>query len=275
MEFNEVLFLVACTLLGLLMGSFGNVAIYRIPREIPLGLFSHTRSRCTQCNTQLRAIDNVPVFSYLFLKGKCAHCSSKISARYPIVEILSALLFGSAAWVFLKYRGFSWGYDSLAPELLFFSFQIYFIWSLLVTTYIDIDFRIIPDRFSLGNWALAGLVCLIFKDPEPIAGILGGLMGFALFYALAWAYEKYKGVEGLGFGDVKMLGWLGSWLGLEWVPFIIFVASMTGLLVGLVQMRKSGEGLQAALPFGPFLALAALLAWFLKNTSFSVGTLVF
>jgi len=275
MELYDLFFVVMTAFVGLLMGSFGNAAIYRIPREIPLGLFSHTRSRCPQCDTQLRAIDNIPVFSFLFLRGKCAHCRSKISFRYPVVELLGALLFGAAAVVFVRYRGFSWGYKALPEEMIFFAVQVYFLWSLLVTTYIDIDFRIIPDRFSLGNWALAALVCLIFKDPSPLQGILGGLVGFGLFYSLAWGYEKYKGIEGLGFGDVKMLGWLGTWLGLEWVPFIIFVASVTGLILGLIQMRKGGDGLQSALPFGPFLAFAALLAWFLKNTSFSAGTLVF
>lgn len=275
MEIADMFILFVMSMMGLLFGSFGNVAIHRIPREIPLGLFSHKRSSCPQCQTQLRAIDNIPILSYILLKGKCFHCKSPISPRYPIVEILSMILFGAATWVFIQFKGFSWGYESLTSEIIFFIIQIYFLWSLLVTTYIDIDFRIIPDRFSLGNWVLALASCLIFDDPARWQGILGGLMGFGMFFALAWGYEKLKGVEGLGFGDVKMLGWLGTWLGLEWVPFIIFVASITGLTVGIAQMRKGGEGLQSALPFGPFLALAALIAWFLKNSSFSVDSLVF
>jgi leader peptidase (prepilin peptidase) / N-methyltransferase len=271
----EIALLVVVSGLGLLLGSFGNAAIHRIPREIPLGLFSHTRSKCPKCANLIRAKHNIPLLSYFLLQGRCADCREDISVRYPVVEFLSTLLFFGATFIFIRFRGFSWGYDALGPELLFLGLQIYFLWSLLVVTYIDIDFRIIPDRFSLGNWGLAAAAALYFDDPGLWPALFGGLLGFGMFFLLAWGYEKLKGVEGLGFGDVKMIGWLGTWLGLEWVPFIIFVGSVSGLVVGLIQMRKSQEGLQSALPFGPFLAFAALVAWCLKFTAFSVGTLVF
>jgi len=271
----EIALLAIVSFLGLLLGSFGNAAIHRIPREIPLGLFSHTRSKCPKCEKQIDAKHNIPLVSFFLLKGKCAECKQPISSRYPWVEFLSMLLFFAAAWVFIRHRGFSWGYEALGKELVFLALQIYFLWSLLVVTYIDIDFRIIPDRFSLGNWGVALMALFIFGEPDMWQGLLGGAMGFGLFFLLAWGYEKLKGIEGLGFGDVKMMGWLGTWLGLEWVPFIIFVASVSGLVVGLYQMRKSGDGLQSALPFGPFLAFAALIAWCLKFTAFSVGTFVF
>jgi len=271
----EIALLLILSVVGLILGSFGNAAIYRIPREIPLGLFSHTRSKCPHCGALIRALHNVPLVSFFVLRGKCASCRVKISARYPWVEFLSMLLFFSATLIFIRTRGFSWGYDALGKELAYLAVQVYFLWSLLVVTYIDIDFRIIPDRFSLGNWVVALAACFIFDDPEVWQGILGGALGFGMFFLLAWGYEKLKGIEGLGFGDVKMMGWLGTWLGLEWVPFIVFVASVSGLVVGLVQMRKSGEGMQAALPFGPFLAIAALVAWCLKFTAFSIDTLVF
>jgi leader peptidase (prepilin peptidase) / N-methyltransferase len=271
----EIALLVVVSGLGLLLGSFGNAAIHRIPREIPLGLFSHTRSKCPKCESLIRAKHNIPILSYFLLGGRCADCREDISVRYPVVEFLSTLLFFGATFMFIRVRGFSWGYDALGSELLFLGLQIYFLWSLLVVTYIDIDFRIIPDRFSLGNWGLAVAAALYFDDPGLWPGLFGGLLGFGMFFLLAWGYEKLKGVEGLGFGDVKMMGWLGTWLGLEWVPFIIFVASVSGLVVGLIQMRKSKEGLQSALPFGPFLAFATLVAWCLKFSAFSVGTLVF
>jgi leader peptidase (prepilin peptidase)/N-methyltransferase len=271
----EISLIVIASVLGLLLGSFGNAAIHRIPREIPLGLFSNVRSKCPKCSKQIRAWHNIPLLSYFLLKGKCADCREPISSRYPWVEFLSTALFASGAWLFVRTRGFSWGYDALGLELAFLAVQLYFLWSLLVTTFIDIDFRIIPDRFSLGNWAVALVALFVFGEPETWQGLLGGAFGFGMFFLLAWGYEKIKGIEGLGFGDVKMMGWLGTWLGLEWVPFIIFVASVSGLAVGLWQMRKSKEGFQSALPFGPFLALAALVAWWLKFSAFSVGTLVF
>lgn len=271
----EVWLISLSALLGLLWGSFANVAIYRIPLNIPLGLKSHARSFCPECETQLKAWHNIPVISYFLLKGKCAFCGVKIPPRYPIVEALSMVIFSFAAFLFLQHRGFSWGHSALAWELGFFALQLYFLWSLLVVTYIDIDFRIIPDRFSLGNWCLAILATFVFGEPAWFEAVLGGLFGFGSFYLLAWGYEKLKGVEGLGFGDVKMMGWLGTWLGFEWVPLMILLASLTGLLVGLWAARKGEDGLQTALPFGPFLALAAGFVWVLKTMQFSTENFVF
>lgn len=271
----DLFFILAVSLFGLLVGSFANAAIYRIPREIPLGLFSNQRSQCPKCGSKIKAIHNIPILSYLFLKGRCASCAAQISKRYLIVEILTLLVFFAAGNIFLQYRGFSWGYDVLSWELGYLALQLYFIWSLIVVVYIDLDFRIIPDRFSLGNWGVALAGSLVFGEPDIILSLAGGLMGFGIFFMLAWGYEKLKGVEGLGFGDVKMMGWLGAWLGVEWVPFCILIASLSGLVIGLIAGRKSGEGMQTALPFGPFLALAAFIAWIMKISSFSAEILVF
>ncbi len=265
----DLFFLFIVTLLGLLFASFANAAIFRIPREIPLGFFSHQRSKCPECQTQIKAWHNIPIISYLYLRGRCASCSKKIPLRYLIVEILGMLLFYAAASFYLEFKGFSWGYDVLSWELAAFAIQLYFLWSLLVVTVIDLDFRIIPDRFSLGNWGVAIAAALILHEPDIVNSLAGGLLGFGIFFALAWGYEKAKGIEGLGFGDVKMMGWLGAWLGVEWVPFMILLASLSGLVIGLIAARKSGLGMQAALPFGPFLALAALVAWIMKISAFS------
>lgn len=267
--------LLVCAFFGLLWGSFANAAIYRIPLSIPLGFKSHARSFCPECEHPIHAKHNIPVLSFFLLKGRCAYCSVKIPPRYPIVEILTSITFVLAAWIFLQYRGFSWGYADLAWELSYFALQLYFLWSLIVVTYIDIDFRIIPDRFSLGNWLLAILAIFVFGEPGIWEGLLGGLFGFGSFYLLAWGYEKLKGVEGLGFGDVKMMGWLGTWLGFEWVPLMILMASVVGMVVGLWAARKGGQGLQTALPFGPFLALAAAFVWLLKSMQFSTENFVF
>ena len=271
----DLFFIISVSLFGLLLGSFANAAIYRIPRDIPLGLFTHRRSQCPKCGTQIKAVHNIPLISYLWLKGRCASCAAQIPLRYLLVELMGLVVFFSSAILYLQFRGFSWGYDGIVWELGSFFVQLYFIWSLLVVTFIDLDFRIIPDRFSLGNWGVALAAALLFGEPYIVNSLIGGLVGFGIFYALAWGYERAKGVEGLGFGDVKMMGWLGAWLGFEWVPFTILVASLSGLVIGLIVARKSGEGLQSALPFGPFLALAALIAWVMKISAFSLEALVF
>ena len=130
-----------------------------------------------------------------------------------------------------------------------------------MTTFIDLEHRIIPDRFSFGGWILALGAAALWGVPDIYSSLAGGIFGAGSFWFMAWAYEKWKGVEGLGFGDVKMMGWLGSWIGFFGVPWIILVGSLSGLVVGLIAMRKSKDGMQTAIPFGPFLALGAYSAW--------------
>jgi leader peptidase (prepilin peptidase)/N-methyltransferase len=251
--------ILAAGFLGLLFGSFANVCIHRIPREIPLGLKSHGRSFCPHCESKVRWRDNVPVLSYILLNGRCRDCKQPISRRYPLVEILMALLFALTAGLYAYAREGS----GLEPARYWaiLVVQLYFVFALVVTTFVDLDFRIIPDRFSWGGWVVALVASVALGEPFWLSSLAGGLMGFGLFFVMAWGYEKWKGIEGLGFGDVKMMGWLGSWLGFESVPLIIMGASLSGLVVGLWAARRSDEGLQAAIPFGPFLALAAYGAW--------------
>lgn len=151
-------------------------------------------------------------------------------------------------------------------NVLFFS-DLYFFWTLVVLTFIDLEFRIIPDRFSLGNWAVAIIITFFnwFKFDAPLTeALIGGLLGFGIFFWIGWFYEKVKGIEGLGFGDVKMMGWLGTWLGISGLPVLVLTASLTGLLVGVAVMIKEGN-LKTAIPFGPFLALGAIIVWTLKK----------
>lgn len=266
METHFLFLLGVIFLLGLCFGSLANVLIYRIPREIPLGLFKKTRSFCPACEKTIPFYHNLPVISYFLLKGKCASCGVKISSRYPWVEFLTALIWCFSFTVF--YRSQEWDfsdwyfYGQLAVEL-------YFIYALFVIVYIDIDFRIIPDRFSWGNWVIALAYVFIFKE-NTLEHILGGVFGFGTFFLLAWGYEKWRGVEGLGMGDVKMMGWLGTWVGFSSVPLLVIIASLSGSIVGFWNMRKSGEGMQTAIPFGPFLALGAYLVWLYQNSQISI-----
>jgi leader peptidase (prepilin peptidase)/N-methyltransferase len=242
--------------MGCVFGSFANVVIYRIPREIPLGLFKKQRSFCVHCEKNIKWFHNFPILSFFILKGKCSHCHKPISWRYPLVEFITGLLFLTTfVWLFYFY-----GVEEGENFLLKLFVDLYFVFSLIVIVFIDLDFRIIPDRFSLGNWLLS-IIAVFFLSASPWFNIIGGLLAFSLFFLLAWGYEKWKGVEGLGMGDVKMVGWLGTWLGLESVPLLILSASLLGLLAGLWAMRKSKDGFQTAIPFGPFLAVGAYLAW--------------
>jgi leader peptidase (prepilin peptidase)/N-methyltransferase len=258
-EATELLLWVGVALGGYLLGSFNTVMVYRIPREIPLGLFSHQRSRCTSCNKVIPWHHNVPIFGFLFLKGRCGQCQAVILSRYLWVELSTLIGFLVTFGIFnhtTELFGLEYGLE--LAKLLFFTL------ALVATIFIDIEFRIIPDRFSIGCWIVALLAAVLWGEPHWISSLAGAAMGFGMFFLLAWGYEKWKGVEGLGFGDVKMMGWIGAWVGFEAVPFVVLSASITGLVAGLWSMRKSGEGMKTAIPFGPFLAVGAYAAWVLR-----------
>ncbi len=249
-------------LLGAVFGSAATVFCYRIPREIPLGLFSNVRSRCPSCETVIPWHRNVPLLSYLVLRGRCGSCQAPIPLRYFLIELLTTLLFGATYLVYANSTQplvETWAWWAELVKLLYFAFSIVCI------VFIDIEFRIIPDRFSLGNWIVALVASFVWSEPPIWDSLLGCLFGFGVFFLLAWGFERLKGKEGLGFGDVKMMGWLGAWVGFWAVPFTILSASITGLLAGVVAMRTSRDGLSTAIPFGPFLAIGAYASWALKT----------
>jgi leader peptidase (prepilin peptidase)/N-methyltransferase len=244
--------------LGLLLGSFTTVLVHRIPREIPLGFISHTRSRCPSCDKVIPWYQNVPIFAYLFLRGRCAQCEARIPVRYLLIELSTLAIFLLTFWIYDNGRARPLDMFVYYAELIKL---LVFCVALVATVFIDIEFRIIPDRFSLGGWVVALAAAFLWEKPPFMDSLIGGLLGAGLFYAMAWGYEKIKGVEGLGLGDVKMLGWLGAWVGGYGVPFTILGGSLTGLIVGVIAMRTSKEGFQTAIPFGPFLALGGYFAW--------------
>ncbi|HOJ15187.1 MAG TPA: prepilin peptidase [Deltaproteobacteria bacterium] len=231
-------------LAGLLVGSFLNVCIYRIPRGESVVWPS---SRCPACSTPIRAWDNVPVLSYLVLGGRCRACGHPISVRYPLVELLSALLA-----VGMLYR--------FGPGP---AFVIYYAWScvLVVITFKDIDHRIIPDRFSLGGMA-AGIALVPFMPISYTDALAGLALGGGLLIAVIYAYYLLTKREGMGGGDVKLLAMIGVYTGWKGVLFTIFAASLAGTAFGIpwaLSRREGGSAMKAAVPFGPFLALGALV----------------
>jgi leader peptidase (prepilin peptidase) / N-methyltransferase len=228
-------------LFGLFIGSFLNVCIYRIARDESV---VWPASHCPQCGAHIKPWDNIPVISYLILKGKCRNCSEPISIRYPVVELLSGLLAVS-----LLYR--------FGPTV---SFLIYYLWAcvLLVITFIDLDIQIIPDRLSLGG-IVAGLLVLYWLPVTYKDALLGLVLGGGLLLAIIYGYYFLTKKEGMGGGDVKLLAMIGVFTGWQGVLFTVFISSLMGTMVGIPYGLIKQGTLKAAIPFGPFLALGALL----------------
>ncbi len=227
--------------LGLFIGSFLNVCIYRIPRRESVVWPS---SHCPGCQAEIKPWDNIPILSYLFLRGRCRNCSERISPRYPLVEALSALLA----------LGMLYRFGLTAP------FVIYYIWAcvLLIITFIDIDYQIIPDGLSIGSIIL-GLAVVYWLPVSYRDSLLGLVLGAGLLTAVIYGYYFLTGKQGMGGGDVKLLGMIGVFTGWQGVLFTIFMGSLIGTAFGLPWAFLQKKTMQAAIPFGPFLALGGLL----------------
>lgn len=237
--------------IGLCIGSFLNVVIWRLPLE---GMsIVRPGSHCPSCGASIRPTDNVPVLSWLLLGGKCRSCRASISVRYPLVELLVGAGFvavGYGAWLS---GATGWALASvLVRDLVFFGLMV-------PITFIDIDHRIIPDELSLGG-LVAGLLLSFAPGGEWGDALLGGLVGGGFLYLTAWGYEKVRKVEGMGGGDIKLIAMIGAFVGWRGVILTIFAASMLGLVAGFAAMRKGGDGMRTAIPFGPFLCAGGLLA---------------
>ena len=228
-------------LIGLALGSFMNVCIYRIPLEKSI---IRPSSSCPNCGKKIRFYDNIPLISYLFLLGRCRHCHHPISWRYPAVEAITGLL---SLALFIRY-GLSFQY------LLFLLFAT----TLVTISFIDLDHQIIPDVLSIPG-IVAGLAAAFIPGNvswfDSIIGIIGG--GGTLFL-VGLIYEKLTGKQGMGGGDVKLLAMIGAWMGWRSLPFVLLVSSLTGAIIGSVFLLAAGKGYRVRIPFGPFLSLGAL-----------------
>jgi leader peptidase (prepilin peptidase)/N-methyltransferase len=229
-------------ILGLLFGSFGNVVIYRMPNNKSV---IHPRSSCPKCNKMIAWYDNIPVLSWLFLMGKCRQCKVKIPIRYPLVELITGLIF---LFLYL-HHGLSW----LLLEHLVFAF------SLVVCTFIDLDHMILPDEFTLSGIVIGLVGAILIPEREFLPSLLGVLVGGGILWAIGSIYAAIKKIDGIGGGDVKLLAWIGAVLGWQSIPFVILASSLVGSLVGVIYMIRTKSNMQAAIPFGPFLAAAAVL----------------
>lgn len=230
-------------LFGLVWGSFLNVVIHRLPREESL---VHPPSRCPKCQRAIRPWENIPVFSYLFLLGRCPGCRSRISIRYPLVELA-----GGAAFY---YSGTTFGLTLHA------AMAALFILLLIALALIDLEHMILPDELTLGGGAVFLIYSFFNPYMTPISSFLTAFGGATALAALFFFYLKVRKIEGLGFGDVKMMLLLGAFLGPEKLIVTILTASVLGLLVGLFMILFKGRNLQTALPFGTFLSAGALIS---------------
>jgi len=241
-------------LFGGLIGSFLNVCIGRIPNGESIVTPS---SHCPKCKVPIAFYDNLPLLSFILLRGRCRSCRAPISPRYLFVEFLTALL----AVALFHWFGVS------------FSFLVSFIFAaaLIVISFIDLDVRIVPDVISLPGIILGLAFSVVgyffFRDdstviPSPVSSLIGIVAGGGFLLATAWIYEKVTGVDGMGGGDIKLLAMIGAFLGWPSIPITLFIASLLGSMVGITCMILTGAGRRLALPFAPFLCSAALIYLF-------------
>lgn len=227
--------------IGACLGSFANVIIYRLPA----GKSLMGRSACQKCGHKVAWFHNIPMISYFLLKGRCAHCKEKFSIRYPLVEFIMAALF---ALVVYQY-GVTW--TTLEYLIMVFG--------LVTGSFIDYDHMILPDEITLGGLVLGLIGAALNPERAFMEAILGVLFGGGILWAVAYIYFLFTGREGLGGGDIKLLAWLGALLGWKAIPFIILSSSIVGSVVGLISSKKNQGDLKTMIPFGPFLALGAIL----------------
>jgi len=237
--------LVIAMIAGLVVGSFLNVCIGRIPQGDSI---VRPASRCPACLSPIRWYQNVPVVSYLALRGHCAACRAAISFRYPLIELLTGLLFVYVTWTF----GIGW------PTFIYWVF----VAMLVVITFIDLDHQIIPNVISLPGIALGFLSSFLVPWITWSDSLLGIALGGGSLWLVAVLYALIAKAEGMGMGDVKLLAMIGAFLGYQAILPVVLLSSFSGAFVGLMAMAGQGKGRKYAIPFGPFLSLGALVYLF-------------
>ena len=266
---NPAVFASLCAVFGLMVGSFLNVVIHRLPKmlerqwqrecaelhgqpapEAPRYNLIVPRSSCPACNHHIPPLENIPLISFLRLRGKCAACGAAIPKRYPLVEALSAIL---AAYVGWRY-GF--GFTALATMV--------FAWSMIALAFIDLDTLYLPDCITLPLiWAgLLAQLAQLFPAVGLDAGVIGAVAGYLALWTVFWLFKLATGKEGMGYGDFKLLAAIGAWLGWKSLPLVILMSSLVGAAVGILLIIMRRQGRDVPIPFGPYLVVAGLIALF-------------
>ena len=268
---DPAFFTLTCTALGLIVGSFLNVVILRLPKMMEQGWqrdccevldqpapdqepisLSHPGSHCPGCGAAIKPWQNIPVISWLVLRGRCAQCGMGISVRYPAVELITGVLSGLVAW------HFGFGIEALSALAL--------IWMLVALTGIDIDTQLLPDSITLPLLWL-GLAVNLFAVWTPLSSaVIGAMLGYGSLWSVYWLFKLVTGKEGMGYGDFKLLGALGAWFGWQAVPLMILLSSFVGAALGIAILLSKRQGRDTPMPFGPYLAGAGLLTLFFGDT---------
>jgi len=267
LENNPILLYGVTALFALIVGSFLNVVIFRLPkmmeqdwrqdcasltnetgtepREQCLSL-AHPGSHCRHCGHPVRPLENIPLLSYLFLRGRCSACGERIGLRYPLVEAATALLSVLVVW------RFGTGWDSAAALLL--------TWGLIALAIIDYDTRLLPDAISIPLLWLGLLMSLGGWFTDSQSAILGAALGYLSLWSVFHVFRLLTGKEGMGFGDFKLFALFGAWFGWQFLPQIILLSACTGALAGSALILAQGRDSQAPIPFGPYLAAAGWIS---------------
>lgn len=272
MNLQEAFIVANALIFGLLVGSFLNVVIYRLPQMLFAGWRNECRefiaqeegkeleesekevfnlavprSHCPHCKTPIKAWQNIPIISYLLLRGKCNHCKTPISIRYPLVELFTGLITAFCIFTFgLNNAGYM---------------AVLLTWCLIVLTMIDIDHQLLPDNITLPLlWG--GVIANsfgLFTDLQ--SSVYGAAAGYLSLWSVYWVFKLLTGKEGMGFGDFKLLGALGAWIGWQMLPLIIILSSLVGAVIGISTIVFAGKDKSKPIPFGPYLAIAGWIAF--------------
>ena len=270
LQSQPIAFIALALVLGLLVGSFLNVVIWRLPammeadwqqqcRELLEGEgtspssddkktfnLNTPRSHFPKCGHMIKAVENIPVISYLVLKGKCSGCGTAISARYPLIELLSGILTAIVAWHF----GFSW--QAGAAMLL--------TWALIALSFIDIDKQLLPDSITQPLVWAGILLAFVPVFVDLPTSVIGAVIGYLSLWSIFHLFRLLTGKEGMGYGDFKLLAVLGAWMGWQMLPVIILLSSAVGAIIGIAMIALLGRDRNIPIPFGPYLAAAGWLA---------------
>ena len=256
-----------CLAFGLCVGSFLNVVIYRLPkimerdwavqcaelrgeeppRQEPFSL-ALPRSRCPACAHPIAALENIPLASYLALRGKCSACGARINPRYPLVEALSGLASAYAAW------HFGFGLAAFAAML--------FLWCMIALSFIDFDTQLLPDSITLPLLWAGLLLNLGGTFVDLGSAVIGAATGYLSLWSVYWGFRIATGKEGMGFGDFKLLAAIGAWLGWQMLPLVVLASSFAGAIIGISLMLLAKHGRNVPIPFGPYLAVAGVVSLF-------------
>ncbi len=254
-------------ILGLMVGSFLNVVIHRLPKmmerewhanclelqgkEVPAQTkytLVSPRSACPKCGHQITALENIPIISWLILRGKCSNCKTNISIRYPLIEALTGALIGLVAYKF------GYTYSAL--------FAFIYVFALVTLTFIDFDTQLLPDDITLPLLWLGLIFNLNTGFTDLKSAVLGAIFGYLILWSVYWLFKLVTGKEGMGYGDFKLLGAIGAWFGWQLLPAVILLSSVLGAVIGIGMIALRGKTGNTAIPFGPFLALGGIAALF-------------